>query len=240
MNWLKQTTIHSKGKPISQSEIKDIDTFLSSGLTASEKDGLRELCEKCGDTEHNYNNWQIPSISLPQEYKDLLSFANGGLLTNGEREFGFFGSKEIREYYIYYQFPQYMPEALPIGFNGGGVFYAYDFRNKENPSIIAASSGNLFWDDSVLLGVSLEEVFSKSTNIEEELFAKYDIEVELTPEQEKEVFLRDLKRASEQADKEFTNKNYSAVVRLLEEYEKDLNSVRLKKYLYSKKKLQKG
>ena len=241
MKWLEQVEIHSQEKPISEQELNCLDSFLSSKLSDSEKENLRVLCEKCGDTEQSYKNWQIPIFRLPKEYKELLSFANGGLLTNGEREFGFFGSEELREYYIHYLFPQYMPEALPIGFNGGGVFYAYDLRiSNPRPPIIAVASGNLCWDDFVVLGYSLDEVFSKATDIEDELYAKYNAEVKLTPEQEKQAYLRDFKIASDKADIEFMNKNYSAVVSLLEEYEKDLNSVRLKKYLYSKKKLQKG
>ena len=238
MNWLDKVTVHSTEEPISEKELQELDSFLSEDLSTSEKEALVDLCKACGDTNESFRTWKIPKFILPKEYKELLCFANGGLITNGEREFGFFGFREIREYYVHYQFPQYLKEALPIGFNGGGVFYAYDLRAKDSqPPVIAVASGNLCWEDSVVLGNSLDEVFTKSTNIEDELYAMYDSEVELTSEQEKEIYLRDLKRASENADVEFTNKNYLAVVNLLSEFEDDLDSVRLKKYNYSKKKI---
>ncbi|SET59263.1 SMI1/KNR4 family protein [Hymenobacter actinosclerus] len=115
----------------------------------------------------------IPSeLRLPLEYIQLLKYSNGGGIINGEREFGYFGPETIREMYIGYGFLIWAPQILPIAFNGGGKFYTYDFRkNPESPSLYLVPSGSIGHDeDCVFLGDTLEEVLSKTTNVEDELY----------------------------------------------------------------------
>jgi hypothetical protein len=146
------------------------------GLPTVELDSLAEfLSRDIQDGEINngsnidYTKWSLPLFQVPNQFKALLSYSNGGLIVNGDREFGYFGKKELREYYLNYEFPFYMPGILPIAFNGGGVFYAYDLReNTQNPHIIAVSSGVLDWDCAYYLGNCLLEVLSKNNNIEDE------------------------------------------------------------------------
>jgi len=169
MSWIQNVIFHSKEEAISEDELHEIESFLSSPLNESELEELKDLSATIGDVD--YKAWELPELKLPNEYIKLLKYANGGELTNGEREFGFFGKKEIRDYYLRYMFPEWQPKAVPIGFNGGGVFYAYDLRQDlDNPPIIATASGVLDWGDSVILGTTLEEVFTKDTNIENELY----------------------------------------------------------------------
>ena len=107
---------------------------------------------------------------LPSTYLDLLAISNGGGIAIGEREIAYFESESMRNYMIDYQFPVYMPGALPFGLNGGGVFYVFDMRepaiDQEYP-IVAASSGNLCYDDAPTIARSVRELLSDSTNIED-------------------------------------------------------------------------
>ena len=107
---------------------------------------------------------------LPKTYLDLLAFSNGGGIAIGEREIAYFETESMRSYMIDYQFPVYMPGALPFGLNGGGVFYIFDMRtpatNNEYP-IVAATSGNLCYDDAPTIARSITELLSDPTNIED-------------------------------------------------------------------------
>ena len=121
-------------------------------------------------------NFPIPSeLKLPLEYIQLLKYSNGGVIINGEREFGYFDPETIREMYIRYGFLIWAPKILPIAFNGGGKFYTYDFRdNPHKPSLYLVPSGCIGDDENcVFLGNTLEEVVSKATNVEEELDILY-------------------------------------------------------------------
>jgi len=153
------------------------------------QDGLGELPEsgffsKCLTEEEIrlYPNMQIldnGKFSIPLEFalttelRELLEYSNGGGIVNGKREFGYFSLQHIRYYYFSYGFPKYAPYFLPIAFNGGGVFYAYDFRDLLDIKIVAVSAGDLGYESSVVIGKSLEEVLSKTTCIEEELDKLY-------------------------------------------------------------------
>jgi len=145
---------------LSKDETQKISTFLSEEIKDGEIDNGSVL---------DYKQWNLPLLKIPEQYLKLLSYSNGGLIVNGNREFGFFGKNELREYYLNYEFPHYMPGVLPIALNGGGVFYAYDLRKTlENPQIIAVGSGALDWKFAYSLGNDLLEMLSKTTNIEDE------------------------------------------------------------------------
>lgn len=114
-----------------------------------------------------------PGLALPAELQELLQYANGGTIINGEREFGYFSQQEIRYYYFAYGFFKWAPCLLPVALNGGGKFYACDFRNIDDIRIVAVSSGDISYESQVLLGHSLDEVLQHNTNIEEELDRLY-------------------------------------------------------------------
>ncbi|WP_231863701.1 MULTISPECIES: SMI1/KNR4 family protein [Eikenella] len=65
---------------------------------------------------------------------------------------------EIVSYYFSYQFWYYAPNLLPIAFNGGGVFYCYDF-GQLNPLIVMKDSGSDYLD--VPVGSSLAAVLAQ-------------------------------------------------------------------------------
>lgn len=167
MSWFSTLKFHDRASGLTAGALDELDEYLSRPLSDEERNGLAPLVGN--DGWHELEAGLMPVIRVPAEYKELLRHANGGLLANGRREFGFFGMKELREYYLNYLFPMYMPGALPIGLNGGGVFYAYDLRSLENTPVVACQAGVLSWEDAVFLGQSLAEVFSKDTDIGDEL-----------------------------------------------------------------------
>ncbi|MEM6820386.1 MAG: SMI1/KNR4 family protein [Verrucomicrobiota bacterium] len=170
MQWLNKLDEVETQPPLVDTSLAEIDPFLRKPLSEDEIQQLSKLLNLADNVD--YSNWAPFPLWLPGEYKVLLSHSNGLDLVNGEREASLFGLEDLREYYIHYLFPEYMPDALPIGLNGGGIFYAYDLRNTSptNPPIIATASGVLNWDDIAILGESLEDVFTKTTDIGDELY----------------------------------------------------------------------
>ena len=118
------------------------------------------------------------NLELPLEFIELLNYSNGGGIINGEREFGYFDLETIREMYMSYGFLIWAPNFLPIAFNGGGKFYAYKFDDISKKTLIYLVPSGIGDDEGcVLLGNTLEEVLSKTTNVEDELdilYPKYE------------------------------------------------------------------
>ena len=156
---------------------------------------------------------------LPDELLDLLKFSNGGGIINGNREFGYFSLSEIESFYHEYQFHIYVPLFLPIAFNGGGVFYAYDFRNLININIVAVSSGYLDYGSSVILGQTLKQVLQKTNNIEDELYISNELELSdnLTKLARLRVQLKELNENKNKMD----TKQYLLTKRMLEKQIKE-------------------
>lgn len=169
--WFSKFTFFDKQSALIESVSEDFFTKLFS----------KDEFDNFPDIESLYPNGRDPKyfpipqqLRLPKEYIELLQYSNGGGIINNEREFGFFSLEEIRQMYINYGFPIWAPAFLPIAFNGGGKFYAYDLRENEGFPIILIPAGNLGYDDCwVFLGNSLEEVLSKTTNVEDELDVLY-------------------------------------------------------------------
>jgi len=147
--------------------------FFSRSLSEEEIRLFPHLLELHPDFE-DPAQFPVPAaLHLPADLAGLLTFSNGGTIINGEREFGYFSLQEIRYYYFAYGFPKYLPDFLPIAFNGGGIFYAYDFSTDGILPIVAVASGSLSEEDTVVLGYALAEVLSKPHNIEEDLDQLY-------------------------------------------------------------------
>lgn len=73
-----------------------------------------------------------------------------------------------KELFKRHGFPKWAHYFSPIAFNGGGIFYAYDFRDLTNIKLVAVGAGNLEYESSVIVGKTLDEVLSKNINIEDE------------------------------------------------------------------------
>jgi hypothetical protein len=78
----------------------------------------------------------------------------------------------MREYLLAYQFPHYMPGAVPLGLDGGGIFAVFDtragLRDGEYP-ILASGAGDLCWDDAVPLAASFAQFCEETVRIAEVL-----------------------------------------------------------------------
>ena len=137
------------------------------------------------------NDFKVPDfLELPEEYSALLEYSNGGLIVNEEREFGYFDIATIREFYINYGFIKYAPKMLPIAFNGGGTFYVYNFEDNYLKPSIAAVHASCVGDDDLtcFLGNTLDEVLSKTINIDSEIDAKQS-KIELSDSQKNRIEL---------------------------------------------------
>lgn len=112
--------------------------------------------------------WQLPAPRYAESYLDLLRWSNGPEVRNGEREFGFFATSDVRDYLLDYELPEYMPGAVPIGLDGGGIFCVFDMREPPADgecAILATSAGNLGWEDAVVIAPSFPEFCSGSTPV---------------------------------------------------------------------------
>ena len=78
--------------------------------------------------------------------------------------------EDIRDFYIRYGFPIWAPALLPIGLNGGGIFYAYDFQQPGTPPVVAVAAGDIGYEGAVRLGLSLAEMLRADSNIADELY----------------------------------------------------------------------
>ena len=101
------------------------------------------------------------NCALPASFRDFLGFANGAWARTGAREFGFFNSESIVRYQTDYEFAEYMPGAVPLGLDGGGIFYVFDFRgpllNDECPIWVCGSGANT-WDEAAFIAPSFEQL----------------------------------------------------------------------------------
>lgn len=111
------------------------------------------------------SKWLLPRPPLPREYVEFLLWSDGASWQTGDREFGCFGCKQMREYLLHYEFPEYMPGAVPIGLDGGGVFGVLDLRNGPSEKVWAIGSGALSWDGVVLVAGSFLEFCRGTTPV---------------------------------------------------------------------------
>lgn len=172
-------TFIERQEPISAENLAFLTNGLFAPVTDAEREEIIRLQQNPWPTHRPEHiswipidpvNWCFPSHPLPASYVTLLQHADGGLSVNEEREIGFFGPHDIREYLLHYLFPAYMPLAVPLGLNGGGVFYVFDMRNPPSDGefpILAASAGVLDFADSPIVAHSLAELLAGTDNIEE-------------------------------------------------------------------------
>lgn len=107
------------------------------------------------------SKWSIPNCPFPNDYLQLLRWANGAECRSGDRWFQFFPttnpSHGVRAMMLAYHVPQYMSGAVPFAFNGGGTFYMFDMReparNGEYP-IVCCGAGALGFDDAYTVKIA--------------------------------------------------------------------------------------
>lgn len=151
--------VQSIGLPLSQEEINSINSSQHNPFPLS--DPLYNLYRPFDPTK-----WVIPNRPLPRSYLDFLRWSNGGWGRSGRREFGFFGTLDLREFLLSYHVPQYMPGVIPFALDGGGIFYVFDMREepvKEEYPILVVASGDLDFGDDKILANSFIEAYTGKT-----------------------------------------------------------------------------
>ena len=153
---------------LASDELASLDAYLQAPLSnaeIAELDAARANIPGCTSARE----WQVRIRDIPRSYAELLQVSHGGYCTVGEREISYFEKQSLREYLLHYEFPVYMPNALPFGLNGGGVFYIFDMRSPsaagEYPIRVSHASC-LSYDDSAVVAADLYELLSVGTNVE--------------------------------------------------------------------------
>lgn len=166
-NWASLFDCCEREPPAPASVLERSRELLSARLSDAELEAVRSLLGNpfpAGDPLHSKyhmpdpRDWRLPDVPLPPRYLELLGWSNGLGAKWGDREFAFFSLHDVRRFALDYLFPEYMPEAIPIGLDGGGVFAAFDTRGgpaAEYP-IVLIGSGALDWDDAVVVADSID------------------------------------------------------------------------------------
>lgn len=105
---------------------------------------------KGGIAEGDPALWTLPTLPLPPSYLSFLAWSDGGNFTQGEREFGFFSTSEVRTNLLAYGLMEYLPGLVPIAMDGGGTFYLLDLRSpaqRDEYPILFGNSGTLDLDE---------------------------------------------------------------------------------------------
>src|ERR1700749_5059115 len=74
--------------------------------------------------------------SLPDDYKELLEFSNGGEGNLGKEYLIIWAVEELIEFNQQYEVDKYAPGLLVFGSNGGGEAYAFDYRSGRFSGIV--------------------------------------------------------------------------------------------------------
>ncbi len=155
--------------PVSGASDAEIRSFVESVFAPLTESEIRELIDEHQkvvgegrfDPPFSPHQWILPKCPLPTEYLDFLQWSNGGYFEGTDRDLDpLFSTKEVRDYMLGYSVPHWMPEACPIGFDGGGGFYLLDMRLGSTCShypVIWAHAGNLGFEDSKPLAASFAQ-----------------------------------------------------------------------------------
>jgi hypothetical protein len=104
------------------------------------------------------SGWWPSARAMPDDYRSFLRWSNGPAVDWYDWSFGFFSTVDIVTYHAEYNFRTYMADAVPIGFDGGGVFACYDVRGlADGMPIVMASAGNLGFEDARFVAATLFE-----------------------------------------------------------------------------------
>ncbi len=124
-------------------------------------------------------NWRMPARPFPESYISFLAWCNGGGFGNGDRTFDMYGFDDfvtgIREAMIENYVPEFFPDTVPFGSDGGLVLYLFDMREPairgEYP-IICAEAASWSWSNPrhAQMALNFEEFCRGRSRIESILF----------------------------------------------------------------------
>lgn len=161
-----QSFIDSWNLPLSEQELAEIKKQQRNPFHATNP--MYELY-----TPIDPSKWTIPNKRLPAAYIAFLQYSNGGEFGQGERYFQFFNSDELRAMMLAYEFPEYMPGSVPFAMDGCGHHYIWDMREdpaRDEYPILVSHSGNLGYDDAMLVATSFVELCQGTVSVEQLLY----------------------------------------------------------------------
>lgn len=106
-------------------------------------------------------------ILLPGELKAILQESNGITLYTEEKEIQVLGTDGMIEGFLEYQFPQYLPDAVPLAMDGCGNFII--LKKGGSSTVFGVSAGNLCWEDAVVLGEDFKEFLQDPTSSDDRI-----------------------------------------------------------------------
>lgn len=109
------------------------------------------------ELEQEYN------IRLPEDYRLLLLYSNGGSLGGEAGSFNYESIEDLMWHNLDERFEEHLPGMFVIGDNGGGSVYFYDPENKlghGSYALFLVPLGALRFDYAVFAGQSLTEVMN--------------------------------------------------------------------------------
>lgn len=111
---------------------------------------------------------KFPNIHLCNEYIGFLKESNGGDFLNGNREYQWFLSREVKDSYYAYKFDVYMPFAFPFASDGNCNFYIFNLRSQDN-KVYTIKSSNMGWDEDecYILAKDFQEMLVQRTSLED-------------------------------------------------------------------------
>ena len=133
---------------------------------------IKELLEKnkwCGSKSSSQNDIDLIEATfkttLPNDYKELLQFSNGGALEGFETPFIIYTIKEVIILFKEYDFYKNIPNSLIFGGDGGGTLYCHDLRN-EKATIFFVKEDNIDYEKSIFRSSTLTSTILKIINNE--------------------------------------------------------------------------
>jgi SMI1 / KNR4 family (SUKH-1) len=114
-------------------------------------------------------------LRLPDDYRQLMLFSNGGGLYEHATSINLEPAETLMWHNLDERFRESLPGMFVIGDDGGGSLYFYDPRNQLGQgaySIFLVPLGTLSLDKAFLVGHSISEVIERIM-AGEDLFAGY-------------------------------------------------------------------
>ncbi|TQR46329.1 SMI1/KNR4 family protein [Paenibacillus popilliae] len=183
MNWASVFEVcYQKNPGLTEQEVEHFISHWNNPLSEEEIAEIRErqrnpfpVTDPLHKLYHPFDpaKWSIPNKCLPAAYLDLLRYSNGGEFGNGARHFQFFSADELRAMMLAYEFPEYMPEAIPFAMDGCGIHYAWDMRSSSEENeypILVSHSGNLGYADSAQIASTFLELCTGTISAEDLLY----------------------------------------------------------------------
>ncbi|AGF55940.1 hypothetical protein B0P06_005804 [Clostridium saccharoperbutylacetonicum] len=101
-------------------------------------------------------------VKFPADYVDFMEKFNGGEGSVGKEYLIMYKINEIIEVNDDCEVSEYVPGIILFGSNGGGEYFAFDYRESEIKYIIIPSM--LDYDDIIIQSVTLKGLFKRLYN----------------------------------------------------------------------------